>query len=71
MNLIAIDTGDGVAVMTINPNGDQTDTAVAYEIERSGFADMPWVRIDPKDVPQDRSKRANWRLRNGKIVVEQ
>lgn len=67
---IAIDTGDGVAVMLLVTDAAKpTEQSIAAELERAGFAGRPWARVNVEDIPTDRSTRANWRLKGGKIIV--
>lgn len=46
-----------------------TDEVINDEITRAGLQAQSWVRINPADVPADRSKRDQWRLDGNKVVA--
>lgn len=68
MNMIAIEEENGVSIMTI-VSEVSSKQEIEAEIERSGFGGRKWVSVTAGDLPRDRSRRSDWRLIDGKVVI--
>lgn len=58
--------GEAVAIMQV-VDDNATDEQIAALIEKSGFANASWRRIEQSEIPSDRTFRNSW-VDNGKSV---
>lgn len=63
----AVETPDGVAIITYIPGS--TDT-IEDVVRANGFTSFPVRFIERKDIPNDHSDQKYWKLSGNRIVVD-